>query len=99
MDVATDGAQLATELYQAYEGAAVLDPVPAKSRARLRPALLNDYWGRSDTPYDREFSFAPTTMTMTSMALTLSASTSGSDVHFNGSSVKVTSTPPTVIVT
>ncbi|MBL3752865.1 hypothetical protein [Mycobacteroides abscessus] len=53
----TDGAQLATELYQAYEGAAVLDPVPAKSPARLRPAFLNDYWGRSDTPYDREFSF------------------------------------------
>lgn len=32
-------------------------------------------------------------------ALTPSTSTSGSDVHSNGSGVKVTSTPPTVIVT
>jgi hypothetical protein len=42
---------------------------------------------------------APTTMTSASLALTLSTSTSGSDVHSNGSGVKVTSTPPTVIVT
>jgi hypothetical protein len=38
-------------------------------------------------------------MTSASMALTLATSTSGSNVHCNGSGVKVTSTPPTVIVT
>lgn len=32
-------------------------------------------------------------------ALTPSTSASGSEVHCNGSGVKVTSTPPTVIVT
>ncbi len=42
---------------------------------------------------------APTTMTSTSMALKRFDRTSGSDVHSNGSGVKVTSTSPTVIVT
>lgn len=41
----------------------------------------------------------PATMTSASEALVLSTSTSASNVHFNGSGVKVTSTPPTVIVT
>lgn len=34
-----------------------LDPLPAKSKTALRPAFLSDYQGRSDTPYDREFTF------------------------------------------
>lgn len=38
-------------------------------------------------------------MTSASVTLTPSTSTSGSDVHSNGSGVKVTSTPLTVIVT
>lgn len=41
----------------------------------------------------------PTMMTSASVTLTPSSSTSGSDVHSNGSGVKVTSTPLTVIVT
>lgn len=36
---------------------ATLEPMESKSAARLRPAFLADYAGRSRSPYDREFNF------------------------------------------
>lgn len=45
------------------------------------------------------FGPAPTMLTSASVTLTPSTGNSGSDVHSNGSGVKVTSTPLTVIVT
>ena len=67
---------------------------PVRRRGQYSVAPLDELAGG-----DQCGRAAATTMTSASMALTLSTSTSGSEVHCNGSGVKVTSTPPTVIVT
>lgn len=47
---------LALDVLERYRSG-YLDPVPAKTPSTFRPAFLLDYYGESDTPYDREFAF------------------------------------------
>lgn len=50
------GKELALELLERYRPVDP-DPLPAKTPTTFRPAFLLDYHGRSETPYDREFTF------------------------------------------
>lgn len=50
------GMSLALDILERYRST-TLEPVPAKTPSTFRPAFLLDYYGASDTPYDREFAF------------------------------------------
>lgn len=50
------GKELALELLERYRSVE-LEPLPAKTPTTFRPGFLLDYYGRSETPYDREFTF------------------------------------------
>ncbi|PRB10858.1 hypothetical protein [Microbacterium sp. MYb62] len=51
------GMTLALDMIERYRSSDTLEPVPSKTPSTFRPAFLLDYYGESDTPYDREFAF------------------------------------------